>query len=131
MLVGGGACVLSSFASTAALGAGRAAAAASASAAAAAAAAACRCAFGGGGVGGGEEGGGGGWRIERCSRSGAAAQFGEGIFFFFLNLACSDVRNVRVGARKLLPSPPPFLNFCPREGAGPVPARCAGHGGWG
>lgn len=55
----------------------------------------------------------------------------RGFFFFFLNLACSDVRNVRVGARKLLPSPPPFLNFCPREGAGPVPARCAGHGGWG
>lgn len=43
-----------------------------------------RCAFGGGGVGGGEEGGGGGWRIERCSRSGAAAHLGEGIFFFSL-----------------------------------------------
>ena len=28
---------------------------------------------------------------------------------------------MRDKARKLLPSPPPFLNFCPREGVGPVP----------
>lgn len=45
----------------------------------------------------------------------------RGFFFFFFNVACSDVGNVRVKARKLLPSPPPFLNFCSPEGAGPVP----------
>lgn len=78
---GGGACVSSAFASAAAQGAGSAASSfASAAAVAAAAAATCRCAFGGGGVGGGEEGGGGGRRTQRCSRSGAAAQIGEGIF---------------------------------------------------
>lgn len=73
------------------------------------------------------------WRVEDRAlfslRSRCTVRWGD--FFFFFNLACSDVRNVRVGARKLLPSPSPFLNFCPREGAGPVPARCAGHGGWG
>lgn len=75
-----------SSASAAAQGAGPAAAtstSAAAATAAAAAAATCRCAFGGGGVGGGEEGGGGGWRTERCSRSGAAARFGEGFFVLF------------------------------------------------
>lgn len=120
-----------SSASTAARGAGLAAAASASAAVAAATAgsATCHCALGGGGVGGGEEGGGGGWRIEPCSRSGAAAQFGEGIFFF-LNLACSDVGYRRVGRENCCLYLLPLLISVERE-RGLSLVRCAGHGGWG
>ncbi|XP_035294749.1 verprolin-like [Cricetulus griseus] len=75
-------------------------------------------------VGGGEEGGGGGWRIERSSRSGAAAHSGEGDLVVFSSDRAGVVERVWGSGGAAAASAPRLRGL--RSG----PGR-AGHGGWG